>query len=150
MSHNLLAYGNLKEITMELLTFPKNEYLLDASLEDLHAQSQEWIKEIDFWNDEISFFYKLLHKKETKNVFPARELAEIEKTLIRINSEDMLRLRDEVLNHERLLSILIRSTSLSEEQVYREAHRRLYRDMYKLNDLIRAFKKSVFSFYTEA
>lgn len=135
---------------MELLTFPKNEYLLDASLEDLHAQSQEWIKEIDFWNDEISFFYKLLHKKETKNVFPARELAEIEKTLIRINSEDMLRLRDEVLNHERLLSILIRSTSLSEEQVYREAHRRLYRDMYKLNDLIRAFKKSVFSFYTEA
>jgi hypothetical protein len=134
---------------MELLTFPKNEYLLDASLEDLHSQSQEWIKEIDFWNDEISFFYKLLHKKETNNVFPARELAEIEKTLIRINSEDMLRLRDEVLNHERLLSTLIRSTSLSEEQVYREAHRRLYRDMYKLNDLIRSFKKSVFSFYTE-
>lgn len=134
---------------MELLTFPKNEYLLDASLEDLHSQSQEWIKEIDFWNDEIAFFYKLLHKKETKNVFPARELAEIEKTLIRINSEDMLRLRNEVLNHERLLSTLIRSTSLSEEQVYREAHRRLYRDMYKLNELIRSFKKSVFAFYTE-
>lgn len=134
---------------MELLTFPKNEYLLDASLEDLHAQSQEWMKEIDFWNDEIAFFYKLLRKKEVKDVFPARELAEIEKTLIRINSDDMLRLRDEVLNHERLLSTLIRSTSLDEEQVYREAHRRLYRDMYKLSELIRSFKKSVFSFYTE-
>lgn len=134
---------------MELLTFPKNEYLLDASLEDLHAQSQAWMKEIDFWNDEIAFFYKLLRKKEVKDVFPARELAEIEKTLIRINSDDMLRLRDEVLNHERLLSTLIRSTSLDEEQVYREAHRRLYRDMYKLSELIRSFKKSVFSFYTE-
>ncbi|MGC1243127.1 MAG: hypothetical protein WA874_16170 [Chryseosolibacter sp.] len=134
---------------MELLTFPKNEYLLDASLEDLHTQSQEWIKEIDFWTDEITFFYKLLHKKETANVFPARELAEIEKTLIRINGEDMTRLRTEVMAHERLLSSVVRSTSLTDEQSYRESHRKLYREMFRLNELIRVFKRSVFSFYSE-
>jgi hypothetical protein len=41
---------------MELLTSQKMEYLLDASLQALHAESLEWIQEIDFWKDEMIFF----------------------------------------------------------------------------------------------
>ena len=133
---------------MELLTHPKSEYLLAASLEDLHAQSQEWLKELGFWSDEMAFFYKLLHKKETRNIFPPKDLAEIEKVLIGINSDQLLSLRAGVLSHERLLSSVIKSTSLAEEQVYRETHRKLLGDMRDLDMVIRAFKNSVFSFYS--
>lgn len=134
---------------MELLTYPKNEYLLGASLDTLHVESQDWLKELEFWSDEMAFFYKLLHKKESSDAFPPRDLAAIEKALIRIDSEELRRVREGVLSHERLLSSVVKSTSMAEEQVYRETHRNLYSEMFNLNQLIRAFKKDVFSFYTD-
>ncbi|MBA3706528.1 MAG: hypothetical protein H0W84_11715 [Bacteroidetes bacterium] len=48
---------------MELLANPKSKYLLDAGLEILHEQSIEWLNDIEFWHDEIAFFYSLVIKK---------------------------------------------------------------------------------------
>ncbi|MEX1241084.1 MAG: hypothetical protein WEB30_15275 [Cyclobacteriaceae bacterium] len=134
---------------MELLTHRKNDYLLDASFDTLHGESKDWLKELEFWSDEMAFFYKLLHKKGPGEAFPAKDLAAIEKALIRINGEVLDRVRTGVLSHERLLSSILKSTSMTEEHVYRETHRRLHAEMYNLNALIRSFKKDVFEFYSE-
>lgn len=134
---------------MELLTYPKNEYLLDASLESLHAESSAWLKELDFWNDELAFFYKILHHKEIRNAFPAEEVAGMDQQLIRISSEEMVRVRSGVESHERLLISALKSGSMAEEQVYRETHRKLHREVYELGSMIRSFKKDVFAFYGE-
>ena len=132
---------------MELLTDPKNEYLLDASLDSLHAESQNWLKELEFLGDEMAFFYKLLHKKESKKGFPAKDIADLEKALVKLNTEKVDRARTGVLSHERLLSSIIKSTSMAEEQVYREAHRKLHAELSELQPLVRSFKKAVFDFY---
>jgi hypothetical protein len=134
---------------MELLAIPKTEYLLDASLESLHQESQEWIREIEFWNDELTFFYKLLRQKESKRSFPSVDLAAIEKELVRINAEKMEPVRNGVLSHERLLSSVAKSQSLNEERVYREAHRRLLMEVFGLYGTIREFKKRVFKLMLE-
>jgi hypothetical protein len=134
---------------MELLAYPKNDYLLDASLDTLHAESQDWLKDMEFWADEMTFFYKLLRKKETSEAFPANDLAAMEKAVIKINSDELGNVRSDVLSHERLLSSVMKSTSMAEEQVYREAHRRLHSEMHNLNALIRSFKKEVFDFYSK-
>jgi hypothetical protein len=134
---------------MELLAIPKTEYLLDASLESLHQESQEWIREIEFWDDELTFFYKLLRQKESKRSFPPEDLAVIEKELVRINAEKMEPVRNGVLSHERLLSSVARSESLNEERVYREAHRRLLMEVLGLYGTIREFKKRVFKLMLE-
>lgn len=131
---------------MELLSNPKTKYLLDASLEFLHAESLEWLKEIDFWQDEIAFFYKLLHKKEPKNSFPREALASMEKKLVDINSDKLDKVRSEIQSHERSLAAVLKTTSLQEEENYREIHRKLLRVLYEINVLIRNFKKDVFSF----
>jgi len=133
---------------MELLNYPKNEYLLDASLDSLHTQSQEWLKTLEFWSDEMSFFYKLLHSRESREAFPALDLAAIDKVLIKINSEELDSLRQGVISHERLLSSILKSTSVAEEQVYRETHRRLHEEMFRLERTIRSVKKEVFDFYS--
>jgi hypothetical protein len=134
---------------MELLTTPRAEYLLDASLESLHQESQDWIKEIAFWNDELAFFYKLLQKKEIKHSFPSKDLAALEKELVRITSEQLEQTSAGIISHERLLSALTRSHSRNDERVYRDAHRKLLMDIFRLYAEIRSFKKNVFKFMME-
>ncbi len=131
---------------MELLFSPRMEYLLDASLETLHSESLEWLKEIGFWQDEMAFFYKLLHKKESKESFPSEELAALEKKLVGITGDKLDKTMNEVQNHERFLASLMRTTSFHEEENYRQAHRRLLQDIYDIHALIRDFKKDVFVF----
>lgn len=131
---------------MELISITKTDHLLNASLESLHAESREWLNEIDFWNEEMSFFYKLIHLREPRISFPTANLASLEKEMIQITSEDLLRLKSEVESHERSLSALVKNNSLGEEREYREKHRNLLADMYNIQFRIRKFKSSVFSF----
>lgn len=131
---------------MELLTYPKTEYLLEASLESLHQESQEWLKEIAFWSDEMSFFFTLLHRKEVREVFPSKELVTLEKELIRIHGDKLDTARSLVQSHERTLASVLKTTSLQDEESYRNAHRKLLIEIYDLQSLIKNFKKAVFDF----
>lgn len=134
---------------MELLVYPKTEYALDASLETLHAESQSWLNDLEFWGDEMSFFYKLLHRREAKGIFPSNELADVEKELVKLNGERLTKTKSSVLSHERLLSSSLQSQSLAEEEVYREAHRTLLIEIYELQVAMRSFKKNVFTYYAQ-
>lgn len=131
---------------MELIGNLKTEYLLDATLETLHAQSREWLGAISFWNEEMTFFYKLMHLREPHISFPTEVLAELEKTLIGITSEHLPHLRGEIEEHEHGLARLVKNNSLSEEREYRNAHRTLLGRIYEIQTIIRGFKKSVFGF----
>lgn len=131
---------------MELLNYPNTDYLLDASLESLHAQSVEWLNELGFWRDEMTFFYHMLRNKRFAKAFPALEMAEIEKELVKLNGEQLDKVKTGVASHERLLAAVYKSASLPAETVYRESHRILLSDMHALNDGIRNFKKKLFSF----
>jgi hypothetical protein len=130
---------------MELLTNPKAEYLLGASLDVLHAESREWLSEISFTSEEIACYYKLLHKNKPFPGFPTSELAEMEKEMIRISSEELTKVKNRVERHERELAALMNDTSATEEYEYRHQHRVLVGDMFTLRGNIRKFKEAVFS-----
>ena len=96
---------------MELLMNSKTDYLLEASLESLHAESMEWLNEIDFWSDEMTFFYRLLRKNQSNKAFPTAELAAVEMELVSLTSDKVNKLRNEIQNHERSLSAVMKNTS---------------------------------------
>lgn len=131
---------------MELLGNPKTTYLLDASLETLHSESREWLNEIAFWNEEMAFFYKLIHLREPHIAFPTAGLADLEKKLIQITSEQLGKLKAAVEGHEHILGMLIRNNSFGEEREYRDAHRSLLGQVHEQQGIIKDFKKNVFSF----
>lgn len=135
---------------MELITNPKTEYLLGASLETLHAESREWLSEVNFWSEEMSCYYKLLHKTLPFFAFPTKELADIEKEMIRINSEDLTSARGRIERHEGELAILMKNTSSTEEYEYRQRHRELLNDMYELRGIIRNFKEKIIALVRES
>ncbi|CAN5186394.1 hypothetical protein BH23BAC2_BH23BAC2_01620 [soil metagenome] len=131
---------------MELLANPKTEYLLQASLTTLHVESQEWLKEIEFWRDELAFFYKLLREKESIEDFPKEALVAMQKELVRIDSEKLEVMKNQVHSHENSLAALLKTTSLQDEELYRETHRKLLIEIYEVQRLIRIYKKELFSF----
>lgn len=131
---------------MKLITNPKSEYLQDASLETLHAQSREWLNEIDFWIEEMAFFYNLIHMREPHIFFPTAGLANLERELITLTSDHLSKLKIEVESHERVLARMVKNISLDEEREYRERHQNLLTEMNNLDVGIREFKRTVFSF----
>ena len=131
---------------MEMITNPNSEYLLHARLETLHAQSREWLNEIDFWIEEMAFFYNLIHMREPHIFFPTAGLADLERKLITLTSDHLSKLKIEIENHERVLARMVKNISLDEEHEYRERHRNLLTAITELEVGIREFKKTVFSF----
>lgn len=132
---------------METLAYPDTKYLQDVSMDSLHADSRKWLKEIDFWKEEMSFFYKLLHKKNIISGFPSEQLASIDQEIIRVNSDKLDKFRKDIQEHEQLLVNYIKSPSLQEKEAYVIAHQRLLIEMFSLSTLITDLKKSVFSFF---
>ncbi|HOX84199.1 MAG TPA: hypothetical protein PLJ60_21375 [Chryseolinea sp.] len=132
---------------MNLLAFSPTECALDESLESMHAESEEWLKEIDFWRDEIIFFNRLMykHKQETKRDIPTQELAAIERDMIFINRDKLDLLRNDAYHHEQMLSSILQSVSFHDEELCRRKHRELLRDISSMHLLIRNFKSKVFS-----
>ncbi len=80
---------------MELLSYSKTDYLLDATLESLHKESVAWVNELEFWADEMAFFYKLLHNHKLSSVFPSAEVGEIDKALVKLSGESLEKMKRE-------------------------------------------------------
>jgi hypothetical protein len=130
---------------MEMLTSSKSEYLLQASLEVLHEQSQEYLKEIDFMKVEISFFNKLLNKNAGKQ-FPTEQAAALAKRMVKFVSLTLPDLRKKLIEHERWLADIIKTDTLGRQESYREIHRNLTNEMSRVRGNFIRLKKKVFSF----
>lgn len=111
---------------MKLKTTPKTAYLLEAGLEVLHAQSNEWLNEIAFWKDESAFLYTLIVKKTLKSVPVDSKAAivKIEQELISITGGELDQLQKAVQHHDTFLNDLLESTYLPESN-YRKEHEQL-------------------------
>ena len=131
---------------MDLLINPQTSYLLQADLASLHVESQSWLSEIEFWEDELAFFYILLHSKLSRQAYPLEEIATLDKLLVHINSDKLTTIKDQALNHERSLALIMKSTSLQEEENYRDIHRQLSIKMIDVHAAIKNFKKEVYAF----
>lgn len=134
---------------MELLSYPKTEYLLFASLESLHAESLEWRSEVQFWQEELAFLYKILRKQWSSSPFPSAEIAALEKRLIDITSNDLLKAKEEVESHEKFLSSLIKNNSMVNEDTYRKKHSEILTNMHSLKEIIKSYKRHLFEFIRE-
>lgn len=132
---------------MKLLTSTKTNYLLDAGIEILHEQSNEWLSEIAFWYDEVAFLYSLVVKKTLKSV-PVSARAVIEKTeseLNRLTGGELDNMKIAVEQHEKYLATIMERSDYSGEENYREKHRQLTAEMEKLERRFRSLKRDVFS-----
>ncbi|MGB3151296.1 MAG: hypothetical protein WBB27_11600 [Maribacter sp.] len=121
---------------------PKRELLLGAGLNVLHHESQEWQDTIDFWKDETRFFANLLSKKEAS----PSEYGKMLKNLDEIHENLFDYLSDDIREHEKLLSRLIKGEKGLSDGEYREQHRKLNKRMDLFAKDFKEFKKMVFGY----
>src|ERR1035438_9457025 len=109
---------------MELLTSPKSMYLLEAGLEVLHQQTNEWRSDLQFWKEEIPFFLNLVERDKNQQI-PKTSKASMEKIegeLLQIITEEIDQLNLEVDLHEYFLCKMM-ETPEKDQQDYREKHK---------------------------
>jgi hypothetical protein len=120
--------------------------MLEAGLEVLHEQSNEWLNEIAFWQDEIAFFYALIVKKTLKSVpiVAKNDIVEIENELTEMTTGGELdQLQKKVEQHECYLSNLLDNKSENKE-LYRTKHKELTLEFDEFEKRLKSLKKEVF------
>lgn len=134
-----------------LIESAKSDFLLEAPLEILHEESQEWLDEVEFWKDEIAFFYALIVGKTRKStaVLKTKEGKSIENHLVYVSAETLNDLKLEVQTHERFLSRLMDDVTLS-EQTYRSKHKAIAKKIHDFENEFREMKKKVFQLAKKA
>lgn len=132
-----------------MIAYPKTDYLLTSNTELLHNQSTIWLKDIEFWQDEIAFFYKRLHKIDSKKTVPITKFEELG-WYLKINTEKLEKHKNEIRIHENLLASLMRGSSINEEKNYRKTHGRLLKVMYDDQSMVTNFKSNLFCLFSNS
>ncbi len=117
----------------------KTELLLGAGLDVLHQESREWQETIAFWKDETRFFADLLEKKETE----ASDYGKMLQNLDMVHENLFDYLANDIIDHEKLLSLLVNGEKGLSDGQYREKHRNLKNGMETFISDFREFKKMV-------
>lgn len=131
---------------MELATSSKTTYLLEAGIEILHEQSNEWLNEIAFWREEIAFFYAIIIKKTHISVpIDSKDaLNQIEKELDLLSGGQLDKLQKEVVEHEKSLYVFLKD-KVGTEREYRETHKKLVHEFEDFEKKFRQIKRDIFS-----
>ncbi len=130
---------------MKQIKSAKRTFLLEAPLEVLHAESMEWLEEIEFWKDESSFFYALIIGRNKANpaAFNSKEAKNIESHLVYVSAEKLDDLALEVKVHEKFLTRMMKSKKMN-EQLYRSRHRVIARKIHSFESEFREMKNKIF------
>ena len=140
----------LKRTIMKNLITENTSYLLGESLEELHDQTLEWLKELDFIEEEISFLYHILKKERVNLQLPTIEVANLEKEYVTFHAERVNTLRKECRQHEINLSILLRVRARTTDHEFRIAHEKIHKDFADVRDRYRSIKRELFRQVTNA
>ena len=128
-----------------VISDPKTTFLLGAGLDVLHQESREWLDTTNFWEDEMLFFDKLLHRSEPL-VEELKTYKDMLESLEHMHDDFLRQLKDDVIEQEKLLARLeMREKGLADWD-YREAHARLKHRMDIMTWNFRAFKKVLFGY----
>lgn len=124
----------------------KSDHLLEGSLEWLHHQTTEWQMDVEFWREELTFFYQLLRKKELHGSFPGEQLANLEKELLHLSGDSLPELEISLRKHEQALRKLVQEVSSTDVVNYRHDHKTILFSIRQFQKKIRDFKRTVFAF----
>ena len=128
-----------------VISDPKTTFLLGAGLDVLHQESRDWLDTLNFWEDEMIFFDKLLHRSEPLGE-DLKDHKDMLESLEHIHDDFLTQLKDDVIEQAKLLARLeMREKGLADWD-YREKHTRLKHRIDIMAWNFQAFKKVLFGY----
>ena len=143
-------YRNFKiRLTMTtLLAAPKNDFLLQTGISELHSDVIRWLNEIEFYKTEISFLIKLMNRQllRLNHSEKVNTLLELEKKVKNYRTIKLSKMMLALYDLESHLSKLDEDLFSQDEQKIREEHKKLKSDADEISVSIRKLKLEVFAF----
>lgn len=129
---------------------PDNNYIKEASWEELYHLTQHWQSEMEFYRDEIHFIYKLISKFFNR-LLEQDDFRTLQLLIQKISDteEEFDEVEDNILEHLKHFEALIRNEFTRDEQLFRSEHEELENRVASLTNYYRLIKKEVFTI-TEA
>jgi len=128
-----------------LLAPPKNDFLLQTGISELHSDVICWLDEVEFYKTEISFLIKLMnrHLLRINQSEKVNALLELEKKVKNYRTVKLSKMMLALYDLESQLSKLDESLFSQDEQLIREEHKN---DADEITVSIRKLKLEVFAF----
>jgi hypothetical protein len=128
----------------------KTNRATEYTFELFHEVSQKWLSDLDFWKDEIAFFYKLLRIKTPRQseVLKTEHAKAIEKHLINVSVEKIDALKKEILDHEQFLTRIMADIDIDED-LYFSRHKAITQKFRAFEKEYRALKHDIFALAEE-
>lgn len=129
---------------MKWLSSQKTEYLLQASFDVLYEESKEWLDELAFMNEEISFFHALLQSKRN-NEIPTSEETVLSKKLVSLKVELSGQFYKRLNRHSSEMADMMRTFTMGRHEPYRNEHLELGEEMNRLRIVFKKIKQDIFN-----
>jgi hypothetical protein len=128
--------------------FTKNKYLHKADLNELHADTIEWLSDLEFCKTELSFLFKLLDKYflRVRGDEKLNELFILESRVKSFRTEILKDLFEEINNHEKHLASLDENMFTNDEQSIRDEHEKYTLSIKAFMGSVKKVKKYLFDF----
>jgi hypothetical protein len=120
------------------------EKLGDINLQDYYMKANDWMDDLDYLEDELRFFKKILklHFSDTVDA-TAVQIEQVERQLSKLElNKEMIRVQ--VINHREVLDLLIKNLITQEEEFILKEHRDLGLKIMGLNQSFKMFKTEFF------
>ena len=120
------------------------EKLGDINLADYYSRANEWLNDLDFLEDELRFFKKILKLHFSNTVeATAVQIELVERQLAKLELNKHV-IKAELNNYREMLDLLIKNMITQDEDFLREQHRTLELRIHLLNQSYQSFKNELF------
>lgn len=120
------------------------EKLGDINLQDYYIKANDWLDDLDYLEDELRFFRKMLklHFSDTAEA-TAVQTEQVERQVAKLElNKEMV--RAQVINHREVLDLLIKNLITQEEEFILKEHRDMGLKIMGLNQAFKMFKTDFF------
>lgn len=114
--------------------------------ETMLAKAAAWIADVEFWREEITFFYYQLQVKTERESCPVDILATISRDFSRLSTVDLIELKFMLARHEQSLQVAQEEQASDAVQTCHHDHEVLRHVMQNFSVRIRELKRTLFTF----
>lgn len=146
--YRILYDFKIRSTMTTLLAPPKNDFLLQTGISELHGDVIRWLDEIEFYKTEVSFLIKLMnrHLLRINQSEKVNSLLELEKRVKNYRTLKLSKVMLALYDLESHLSRLDEVLFSQDEQMIREDHKKLKNETGEITLTIKKLKLEVFAF----
>jgi uncharacterized membrane protein YgaE (UPF0421/DUF939 family) len=135
---------------MKALYRPKNNYLLEASMEDLRQINLNWKSEVEFMEDEIRVFEDLIDRYFPKltDLDHIEKVRQIVDKLIHLRDHELKKIKEQIIKHEFHIEQVL-ANKIADEESFRKEHNQLEDKISALRTDFIGLKKELFTILDE-